>query len=140
GALPGVRIAATSRIERPDGPMVLAEEGRSGNHWMNVRDYEVVSPSYLTTVGIPMAEGRNFEPGDRGTATGVVIVDDSAAHRLWPGIKSPVGHMVKLGTVESKRPWLRVIGVARSVELYPRKDIDLFPPPMIYVVYGHDRE
>ncbi len=139
-ALPGVRDAATSHAERPDGPVVFAEEGRSGDHWMNVRDYSVVSPSYLSTLGIPIADGRDFQPGDRGTATGVVIVDDSAARRLWPGLTSPVGRMIKLGARESKRPWLRVIGVARSVELLPRKDRDLPPPPMIYVVYGHDRE
>lgn len=138
-ALPGVREAATSHAEKPDGPLVFAEEGKSGDHWMNVRDYTVVSPSYLSTLGIPMVDGRDFQPGDRGTATGVVIVDDSAAQRLWPGLATPVGRMIKLGSRESKQPWLRVIGVARSVELLPRKDIDLPPPPMIYVVYGHDR-
>ena len=69
-----------------------------------------------------------------------MIVDDSAARRLWPGLASPVGRMIELGLRESKRPWLRVVGVARSVELLPRKDLDLPPEPMIYVVYGHDRE
>jgi predicted permease len=138
--LKGVRDAATSHAERPDGPMVFAEQGLNGDRWMNVRDYKVVSPTYLSTLGIPIADGRDFQPGDRGTATGVVIVDDSAARRLWPDLPSPVGRMIKLGIRESKRPWLRVVGVARSVELLPRKDRDLPPAPMIYVVYGHDRE
>lgn len=138
-ALPGVRGAATSHAERPDGPIVFAEEGGGGNHWMNLRDYKMVSPSYLSTLGIPVVDGRDFQPGDRGTADGVVIVDDSAARRLWPGLASPVGRMIKLGSRESKRPWLRVIGVARSVELLPRKDLTLPPEPMIYVVSGHDR-
>jgi predicted permease len=137
-ALSSVRGSATSHSEKPDGPIVYSEEGRSGNHWMNVSDYKVVSPWYLSTLGIPIVGGRDFQPGDRGTATGVVIVDDSAARRLWPGLSSPVGRMIKLGSRESKRPWLRVIGVARSVELLPRKDLDLPPPPMIYVVYGRD--
>jgi ABC-type antimicrobial peptide transport system permease subunit len=48
--------------------------------------------------------------------------------------------MIKLGLRSSKRPWLRVIGVTRSLELLPRRDQDLPPPPMIYVVYGHDTE
>ena len=139
-ALNGVRDAATSHAEKPDGAIVFAEEGLNGDHWMNVEAYKVVSPTYLSTLGIPVADGRNFQPGDRGTATGVVIVDDSSAHRLWPDLPSPVGRMIKLGTRESRRPWLRVVGVARSVELLPRKDRDLPPPPMIYVVYGHDRE
>ena len=139
-ALKGVRDAATTYREKPDGPIVFAEEGKSGEQWMNVPNYQVVSPSYLTTLGIPLVDGRNFQPGDRGTATGVVIVDDSAARRLWPDLPSPVGRMIKLGGRDSRRPWLRVIGVARSVELAPRKDIDLPPEPTIYVVYGHDNE
>jgi putative ABC transport system permease protein len=139
-ALRGVRDAATSHAERPDGAIVFAEEGLDGEHWMNVESYKVVSPTYLSTLGIPIADGRDFQPGDRGTATGVVIVDDSAAHRLWPDLASPVGRMIKLGTRESRRPWLRVVGVARSVELLPRTDVDLPPAPEIYVVYGHDRE
>ena len=138
--LPGVRAAATSRAERPDGPIVFAEEGKGGNHWMNLSGYRVVSPSYLSTLSIPLVDGRNFQSGDRGTETGVVIVDDSAAHRLWPGLSSPVGRMIKLGLRDSRRPWLRVVGVARSVEFSPRSDIGLPPEPEIYVVYGHDRE
>jgi putative ABC transport system permease protein len=139
-ALPGVRATATARAERPDGGIVFAEEGKSGNRWMNLGDYRAVSPSYLSTLGIPIVDGRDFQPGDRGTETGVVIVDDSAARRLWPDLSSPVGRMIKLGLRESKRPWLRVVGVTRSVELTPRTDLDLPPEPKIYVVYGHDRE
>jgi hypothetical protein len=139
-ALPGVRAAATSRVEKPDGAIVFAEEEKGGDHWANLRGYRVVSPSYLSTLGIPVVDGRDFQPGDRATETGVVIVDDSAAHRLWPGLKSPVGRMIKLGLRESSRPWLRVVGVARWVELSPRDDPDLPPEPQIYVVYGHDRE
>ncbi len=138
--LNGVRDAATWRDEKPDGGIVFAEEDKSGDHWMNVTKYSAVSPSYLATLGLPIADGRDFQPGDRGTATGVVIVDDSAARRLWPGLSSPVGRMIKLGAVESKRPWLRVVGVVRSVELQPRSDFDLPPEPRIYVLYGHDRD
>jgi predicted permease len=139
-ALPGVRDAATSREEKPDGGIVFAEEGRSGDHWMNVNRYTAVSPSYLSALGLPIVDGRDFQPGDRGVATGVVIVDDSAARRLWPGLTSPVGRMIKLGDRASKRPWLRVVGVVRSVELQPRSDIDLPPEPKLYVLYGHDRD
>jgi putative ABC transport system permease protein len=138
--LPGVREAATSRAEKPKNGIVFSEEGKDGDHWMNVNNFSIVSPSYLSTLGIPMVDGRDFQPGDRGGASGVVIVDDSAAHRLWPALASPVGRMLKLGPLESNRPWLRVIGVARSVELQPRTDLDLPPEPMLYVLYGHDLE
>ena len=138
--LPGVRDVATARTEKPAGPIVLSEQGVNGARWMNLSGYRAVSPSYLSTLGIPIVDGRDFQPGDRGTETGVVIVDDSAARRLWPDLASPVGRMIKLGSSDSKQPWLRVVGVARSVELLPRHDLDLPPEPQIYVVYGHDRD
>lgn len=137
--LAGVREAATSHQEKPDGGIVLAEEGGSGNHWMNLRQYIAVSSSYLSALGIPVVDGRDFQPGDVGSETGVVIVDDSAARRLWPGLASPVGRMIKLGDRDSKRPWLRVVGVARSAELLPRSDLQLPPEPTIYVLNAHDR-
>jgi hypothetical protein len=47
--------------------------------------------------------------------------------------------MLKLGTKQSRQPWLRVIGVARDVENGPRVDQDLPPEPRVYVVLAHDR-
>jgi putative ABC transport system permease protein len=138
--VPGVRDAATARAEKPVGPYVFSEQGLNGERWISLGGYSVVSPTYLATLGIPIDDGRDFQPGDRGTETGVVIVDDSAARRLWPDLRSPVGRMIRLGGRDSKRPWLRVVGVARSVEMYPRSDLDLPPEPQIYVVYGHDNE
>ena len=138
--LAGVQNAATAHQAKPDGGVVLAEEGGSGDHWMNLRQYTAVSSSYLSALGIPVVEGRDFQPGDAGSEDDVVIVDDSAAHRLWPGLASPVGRMIKLGDRDSKRPWLRVVGVARSAELLPRSDLQLPPEPSIYVLNAHDRE
>ena len=136
---PSAVIAATSYGEVPDGRVIVAEEGKSGDHWMNLGGVLVVSPDYLRTFRIPIVSGRDFQPGDRGSSVpGVVIVDELAAARLWPDMPNPVGRMVKLGNEDSKRPWLRVVGVAHDVENGPRVDQDLPPEPRIYVVYAHD--
>ena len=138
--IPAAVVAATVHNERPDGGMILAEEGKSGDHWINSQGYFVVSPEYFRTFRIPIIAGRDFEPGDRsGEAQGVVVVDERAAARLWPDLQNPVGRMLKLGTKESQEPWLRVIGVAQNVEAAPRVDQDLPPEPRIYVVFAHDR-
>ena len=136
-ALPDVMSAATVAEERPDGPMVVGEDGRSGTRWVNLGSYRVVSPDYLRTMGIAVREGRDFSAGDRG-GEGVVIVDRDAARLLWPDVPSPVGHLIKLGRVESPRPWLRVIGVASSVHSAPRRATDTPPEPSIYVVHRLD--
>lgn len=140
GRVPSAVIAATVHYQLPDGGMIYAEEGRSGNHWINSQGYFIVSPEYLRTFRIPIVAGRDFESGDRGgQEQGVIIVDERAAARLWPDIQNPVGRMLKLGTKVSRQPWLRVIGVARDVENGPRIDQDLPPEPRVYVLLAHDR-
>ncbi len=136
--LPGAERAATLRPDVPAGGLIFSEEGKSGNRWINSNGYSVVSPGYLRTVGIPIVDGRDFEAGDATGKLGVVVVDENAARRLWPDLPSPVGRMIKLGNEESNEPWLRVVGVARSIEFEPRRDIDLPPDPSIYVVLTAD--
>jgi len=137
--LPGARAVATRRGGVPEGSIVLSEEGRSGERWMNLGAYSVVSPDYLRTLGIPIAKGRDFDSGDATGQLPVVIVDDSAAKRLWPDVASPVGHMIKLGRKTSSQPWMRVVGVSRSTELRRRNDWELPPDPSIYVVWPNDQ-
>jgi len=136
--LPGARAATTSGFVMPEGRIVYGEGGAGGLRWLNVNGYTTVSPTYFPTMGIPIVDGRGFQPGDRGTDATVVVVDQVAARELWPGIASPVGRMIKLGDIKSKQPWVRVIGVARATDLLPRKDRDLPSEPQIYVLFGHD--
>jgi predicted permease len=136
--MPHVASAATSYATGPDHGLVTAEEGRSGNHWINLKEYEVVSPGYLRTLGIPIVQGRDFAPGDAAGDQDVAIVDEDGARRLWPGLSNPVGHMLKLGALDAPGPWVRVVGVSRITEFGPRRSIDLPPEPKIYIVRPHD--
>jgi len=136
--LPGARAATTVGSETPNGRIVYGEGGAGGLRWLNTNAYNVVSPTYFSTMGIPIVDGRGFQPGDRGSDATVVVVDEVAARELWPGIASPVGRMIKLGDIKSKQPWVRVIGVARATDLLPRKDKDLPSEPQIYALFGHD--
>jgi len=136
--LPGARAATSSSSHLPDGRIIYGEGGAGGLRWLNAKQYTVVSPTYFPTLGIPIVDGRGFQPGDRGIETAVVVVDELAARELWPGIASPVGRMIKLGDIKSKQPWVRVIGVAKATDFLPRKDGDLPPEPRIYALMGHD--
>jgi len=136
--LPHARLAATQRSDSPDGRVIIAEEGKAGDTWMNANDYSVVSADYLRTMGISLVRGRDFVVGDARGTTPVAIVDENVASRLWPDIDDPVGRMVKLGHKNSNAPWIRVVGVAQAIEYGPRKDIDLPPDPVVYVVVPND--
>ena len=120
--LPNAVAAATLHWASPDGPTVSAEQGKSGDTWMNLKYYQVVSPDFLRTFGVRVLKGRDFAAGDAAASAPVVIVDEEAANRLWPDVRNPVGRMMKLGRKESQSPWVRVIGVAEAVEYLPREN------------------
>ena len=137
-ALPRAIAAAAWHWMTPDGPTVSAEEGKSGDTWLNLRYYQVVSPDFLRTFGVKVVRGRDFAPGDAHGSEPVVIVDENAAARRWPDIPNPVGRMMKLGSREHPTPWVHVIGVAEAVEYLPRTDYYLPPEPSIYAVVPND--
>jgi predicted permease len=70
--------------------------------------YNVVSPRYFETMGIPVARGRAFTDADRAGAPPVVIVNDAFARRYWPGA-DPLGK--RLSANGSRGPFREVIGV-----------------------------
>ncbi|MDQ3950304.1 MAG: FtsX-like permease family protein, partial [Gemmatimonadota bacterium] len=113
--IPGVRAAATIAAESPEGNVVTSELAEGGGYEAILGSYRVVTPEALRTLGITTVAGRDFLDGDRASR-GVVIVDQAVARRLWPG-SDPVGRMIKLGHSRSPRPWLPVIGVAKSAWL-----------------------
>ena len=82
-----------------------------------------VSAGYFPTMAIPILQGRAFTDADDAKAPPVVIVDQTAAARYWPG-QNPVGRRLRVGnTLET------VVGVAKnSAHAFLSED----PEPMIY--------
>jgi predicted permease len=66
------------------------------------------SPGYFRAMGIPMARGRDFEPGD----TGATIVTESFARRHW-GAEDPVGRRVYIDAED--RYGMTILGVVGDV-------------------------
>ena len=64
-----------------------------------------VSPQYFETLGIPMVEGREFTQDDNEKAPRVLIVDETAARRYWPG-QDPLGKKLRSGAIRV-RLWAR---------------------------------
>jgi predicted permease len=65
-----------------------------------------VSPGFLQVVGLIPLRGRDFTIGDTGTTHGVVILNEVAASRLWPG-RDPVGRRLRI----RKGDALEVVGL-----------------------------
>jgi putative ABC transport system permease protein len=109
----GVTDAAAWVSARPPGLAVTAEMAGDSTRLVNLEGYWVVTPSYLRTMGLPILEGRDFEDGDLA-GDGVAILNAAAAARLYPR-GGAVRHMVKVGASASSAPWLRIVGVCRTV-------------------------
>jgi putative ABC transport system permease protein len=86
--------------------------------------YNVVSPGFFRTLGIPL-RGRDFSETDRQRSHLVAIVDEMLARTLWPG-RNPLGEQFT-GT---RGEVYEVVGVARSVR---SENLQTAPEPYFYV-------
>jgi putative ABC transport system permease protein len=99
---------------------------------LNVR---VVTPDYLTAIGLPVRRGRPIDATDGASTPRVALVNEAAARLLWPDA-DPLEHTVTVGTrlgQEAERVGGRIVGVvADSRERGPMAA----PQPTIYVAHA----
>jgi predicted permease len=79
----------------------------------NIDYYQNVTPAYLTTMGIPLIEGRDFTAADAGGAP-VVLVNETLA-RTYFRDQSAIGRRLKPGSSQ-QTPWFTIVGVVRDVK------------------------
>ena len=79
-----------------------------------------VTPDYHKALRIPLRNGRYFDAGDRKGAANVLILNDSAARKYFPG-ENPIGRMVSM---DGNRTVVGVVGDVSqsSLEIEPRTE------------------
>jgi predicted permease len=76
-------------------------------------DWQIASPGYFETIGIPIVEGRAFDWNDDGAATAAVaVVNEAFVQRYWPDVP-PLGRTFSMGG--GGRQSVTVVGVAGDV-------------------------
>jgi predicted permease len=75
----------------------------------------VVSDGFFQLLGTRIEAGREFLPADNEQAPPVILLNRTAAERLWPG-QYAIGRSVRLAGELSDR---RVAGVAQDVQVHP---------------------
>jgi putative ABC transport system permease protein len=133
----GVESASTLAVGHPDRSQVYSDRTVSIAPLL-AEDYYIAGPRFMHTMGIPLLAGRDFEPADE--IRGAVILDERAIRKLFPD-GNAVGHRVRLGADDGTAPWLEVIGVSRSADLYLPKYLDDGPrwPPIYASMGDHDK-
>ena len=116
-AIPGVRSAALSAMLPLDGGgmglgtiKVAGREPPGGQDEGWREDWNVVTPGYFATMGIPLVRGRDFAESDRVGAGDVAILNEAFAAALFPG-QDAVGR-----TLTTDDRVVTVIGVARNAK------------------------
>lgn len=69
----------------------------------------IVSPGYLKAMGMRLVEGRDLTWNDLANDRAVVILNQTVAHKLWPG-QDPIGRTAVAGGTDAE-----VIGVIADV-------------------------
>jgi len=101
--------------------------------------FRAISPSFFSTLGMPLLEGRDFTDADRNGAERVVIVSQSLANKLFPG-QSALNRNLRwtdnviqfIGISPAPR---RIVGVVPDFD-----DQNIIPIPSLAVYQPIDQE
>ena len=133
--IPGVESVASARMiplqgsgfglgsVRVPGVQGDREDGRFDSDW------DVVSPEYFETIGMPIVEGRAFRDSDTVGAPWVAIVSETFVKQAWPG-QSGVGRIFMQRTDGDEERPVTIVGVARDAKY---RYISSANAPFIYV-------
>jgi putative ABC transport system permease protein len=139
--IPGVHSAATARALPMTGRLEIGDwsfilEGQASSpprpsDW-HPADWQVVSPGYFETMGIPMLQGRDFAATDRLGAPGAMIVNRTLARQVWPD-GDALGRRVLLGGGDADSVWRTVVGIVGDVR---HRGLTASPRPEMFLPYA----
>jgi predicted permease len=118
-AIPGVQQAAIGSggslpMTRARNSFPFTIEGRPADaERVPVAEFASVTPEYFRALEIPLISGRNFTDADIVGAQRVALIDDTLAHRYWPG-EDPIGKQFKGGPPTA--PWITIVGVVATIK------------------------
>lgn len=119
-ALPGVEnVGVTSTLPltdfdtvtiAPSDKPVRIERAPSADRYL-------ISPDYLSTMGITLKAGRLLTQNDTAQSPPVIVVNETLARQVWPG-ENAIGKQLRYPPEDNKRPWRTVVGIVGDVKQY----------------------
>ena len=137
-ALPGV-VAATASNNIPlsnggGGGSVIVE----GHPVAPGEEVDIffagVTPHWFRTLDVPLLRGRDFTDAEGRDSSGVVIINQTMADKLWPK-EDPLGRRFRF-TGDTLTPWFTVIGMTRDINV-GGIDPDQEPQPAAFGPYPY---
>ena len=134
--LPGVggpsNVAMISRLPSSgsmSGVRVTPEGGEAAAGVEQRAALRIVTPHVFEVLRLPIVSGRAVDARDVSDASAVVVVNETLAHRVWPG-REVLGRRLTFADAEGASRLYTVIGVARDVK---RNWFERDVAPMAYV-------
>lgn len=93
--------------------------------------YQVTTPEFLSTLHVPLIQGRLLNETDGPNAPPVAVISERVAKRWWP-TESPIGRKIKINSVESKTQWMTIVGIVGDMMHNP---YERQPRRTVYVPY-----
>jgi predicted permease len=119
-AIPGVQAASAMSGLPPTRPL-NANDTEIDNYtsppegpYENVDYYQNVMSDYFETMGIPIVQGRGFQPIDAASGGMATVVNERLVNTFWKGL-NPVGQRLR-PCCGDQVPWFTVVGVAKDVK------------------------
>jgi putative ABC transport system permease protein len=141
GNLPGVVSVSRSTVTPTEGSKVLhvvhtewskAATDSDALAWCNN-----VSPGYFETLRMQLLSGRNFNASDTDTPPLVAIVNETLAHRFFPGL-NPIGRTFWIdGVAEQPGPPIEVVGLIRDAKYESLRE-GIHPTAFFPATQAHD--
>jgi predicted permease len=143
--LPGVdRVALGTVVPWRDPGFFAAQFAAEGYQKANGEEdprarFRTVSPGFFDALGVKIVAGRDFNENDRLEAEKVVIISESVARRLFPGMDAvnrrlmwtdPVMKFIDVSTEPR-----RIVGVVADID-----DENLVPEPVMTVYHPMEQE
>ncbi len=143
--LPGVeRVALGTVVPWRDPGFFAAQFTVEGYRKANGEEdprarFRTVSPGFFGALGVRMIAGRDFNDGDSADAEKVVIISESVARRMFPGMDALDRHFMWTDPVTkfigvSTGP-RRIVGIAADMD-----DENLVPEPAMTVYHPMEQE
>jgi predicted permease len=131
-ALPGVRSASLSSslpgVGSNGSRFTIQGAAYARDQDLPETRYIAATASFFETFEVSAVRGRALTAEDRRGSQPVAIVNESFVQRFFPG-EDAIGRSVRLGDVESTRPWMTIVGVVP--DMYSGNSDEPFTPMML---------
>lgn len=104
---------------------------------------DAVLPGYFRAVGMVVRRGRALQPGDDAGGAPVVVINESTAEALFPGL-DPIGRRLNMSMPGYEEVWWTVVGVVEDTRyrdfvdprpsiFFPLNQMTVAPPSYLLV-------